>query len=216
MFKKILLLAILISFSLPAIAQLQNPNQNNRANNPDYLRSLELRQRAIEALEAGEHARGLALIVEATSALQAAERFYDPTRGDALTKLICLTEVWQREAISRGLHRGTNAGLFNRIEEITAAASHAFEREWWQESVTHSGEALTLYRQLFGLGSNFDLAITYIVQRGDSLWRIAARPDVYNDARAWGRLWEANRNSRLHYTNSPHLIHPATELEIPR
>jgi nucleoid-associated protein YgaU len=32
-----------------------------------------------------------------------------------------------------------------------------------------------------------------VVKRGDTLKKIAARPDVYGDAKAWERLYEANR-----------------------
>ncbi len=34
---------------------------------------------------------------------------------------------------------------------------------------------------------------TYVVHKGESLWTIAAKPEVYGKATAWHRLFEANR-----------------------
>lgn len=36
--------------------------------------------------------------------------------------------------------------------------------------------------------------LRYVVKRGDSLQRIAARPEIYGDANQWPRLYEANRD----------------------
>jgi len=35
----------------------------------------------------------------------------------------------------------------------------------------------------------------YVVQKGDCLWNIAAKPVVYGDAFQWPELWAANRDS---------------------
>ncbi|MBI2113990.1 MAG: LysM peptidoglycan-binding domain-containing protein [candidate division NC10 bacterium] len=36
--------------------------------------------------------------------------------------------------------------------------------------------------------------LRYVVKRGDTLQRIAARPDIYGDANQWPRLYETNRD----------------------
>ena len=36
--------------------------------------------------------------------------------------------------------------------------------------------------------------LRYVVKRGDTLQRIAARPEIYRDANQWPRLYEANRD----------------------
>ncbi|MBI4735872.1 MAG: LysM peptidoglycan-binding domain-containing protein, partial [candidate division NC10 bacterium] len=36
--------------------------------------------------------------------------------------------------------------------------------------------------------------LRYVVKRGDTLQRIAARPEIYGDANQWPRVYEANRD----------------------
>ena len=50
---------------------------------------------------------------------------------------------------------------------------------------------------------------TYVVVSGDSLSKIAKRE--YGDAKAWPRIYEANRNS----IKNPDLIYPGQQLRIP-
>lgn len=53
---------------------------------------------------------------------------------------------------------------------------------------------------------------TYVVQRGDSLWSIAAKPEVYGKATRWRRLFDANRN----LLSSPDRLKAGMTLQIPR
>jgi hypothetical protein len=53
---------------------------------------------------------------------------------------------------------------------------------------------------------------TYVVQKGDSLWSIAARPDVYGKASGWRRIFEANRD----LLKSPDRVKVGMTLKIPR
>ena len=55
-------------------------------------------------------------------------------------------------------------------------------------------------------------ATTYVVKRGDSLWRISGLSGTLGRSAEWGRLYEANR-SRI---ADPDLIYPGQELRIPR
>ena len=51
--------------------------------------------------------------------------------------------------------------------------------------------------------------LTYTVQRGDSLSKIAQ--DQYGDGKKWKAIYEANRDQ----INNPDLIHPGQVLKIP-
>ncbi len=53
---------------------------------------------------------------------------------------------------------------------------------------------------------------TYTVMRGDYLWKIAAKDDIYGDAYAWMRIYTANRNQ----IKDPDLIYPDQVFSIPR
>ena len=53
---------------------------------------------------------------------------------------------------------------------------------------------------------------TYLVQKGDSLWSIAARPEVYGKATQWRRLFDANRE----LLKSPDHLKAGMTLKIPR
>jgi nucleoid-associated protein YgaU len=53
---------------------------------------------------------------------------------------------------------------------------------------------------------------TYSVMRGDYLWRIASKPDIYNDAYAWMRIYSSNTDQ----IKDPDLIYPDQIFRIPR
>ena len=53
---------------------------------------------------------------------------------------------------------------------------------------------------------------TYVLQKGDSLWSIAAKPEIYGSATRWRDLYEANRE----LLKSPDRVRPGMTLKIPR
>lgn len=53
---------------------------------------------------------------------------------------------------------------------------------------------------------------SYVVQPGDSLWTIAAKPEVYGHATHWRRIFDANRD----LLNSPDQLKAGMTLKIPR
>jgi len=53
---------------------------------------------------------------------------------------------------------------------------------------------------------------TYTVVRGDFLWRIAGKNDIYGDPYAWSRIYTSNRDQ----IKDPDLIFPAQIFAIPR
>lgn len=59
------------------------------------------------------------------------------------------------------------------------------------------------------LAMTFDI---YVVQKGDSLWSIAAKPETYGKATRWRRIFDANRDT----LRSPDRLRPGMTLKIPR
>ena len=55
------------------------------------------------------------------------------------------------------------------------------------------------------------IEITYEVERGDHLWGIAEKEDIYGDAYMWPRIYRANRDQ----IQDPDLIYPAQKLTVP-
>ena len=53
---------------------------------------------------------------------------------------------------------------------------------------------------------------TYVVQKGDSLWSIAAKPEIYGRATHWRRIFDANRD----LLKSPDRVRAGMTLKIPR
>ena len=53
---------------------------------------------------------------------------------------------------------------------------------------------------------------TYVVQKGDSLWSIAAKPGVYGKAARWREIFDANRD----LLKTPDQLRPGMTLKIPR
>lgn len=52
----------------------------------------------------------------------------------------------------------------------------------------------------------------YAVQKGDTLWAIAAKPEIYGNANHWRRIFEANRE----LLKSPDRVRVGMTLKIPR
>ena len=52
---------------------------------------------------------------------------------------------------------------------------------------------------------------TYVVKKGDTLEKIAARPDVYNNKNKWHKIYEANKD----IIKNPDRIKPGQVLKIP-
>jgi nucleoid-associated protein YgaU len=53
---------------------------------------------------------------------------------------------------------------------------------------------------------------TYVVKKGDCLWRIAGCSDVYGDPYMWPIIYDANKKK----IKNPNLIYPGQKLKIPR
>jgi nucleoid-associated protein YgaU len=55
-------------------------------------------------------------------------------------------------------------------------------------------EAAELKAQLAKPAQPLPSSVRYVVKQGDTLRKIAARPEIYGDAGQWGRIYEANRD----------------------
>ncbi len=53
---------------------------------------------------------------------------------------------------------------------------------------------------------------TYVVKKGESLWTIAAKPEIYGRATHWRRIFDANRD----ILKSPDRVRVGMKLKIPR
>lgn len=54
---------------------------------------------------------------------------------------------------------------------------------------------------------------SYVVKKGDSLWKIAARSDIYGNGDQWRKIYSANKKT---IGANPNLIYPGQKLVIPR
>ena len=52
----------------------------------------------------------------------------------------------------------------------------------------------------------------YVVKKGESLWTISAKPEIYGKATHWRRIFDANRN----ILKSPDRVRAGMKLKIPR
>jgi len=130
-------------------------------------------------------------------------------------------------------------GYFEESQRFLALAQEAFERGDYEAAATYALEA-SRYAELSGenIGTTqadespaytetaptpdadgyYPLPATFTVRRwvvyGDSLWNIAALPEIYGDPYKWPVLFEANRQI-MPEPNNPNLIEPGMILEIP-
>ena len=52
----------------------------------------------------------------------------------------------------------------------------------------------------------------HVVEPGESLWSISAKPDVYGEGARWNQLYQSNKDR----IRDPNRIYPGQEIQIPR
>ncbi len=73
-----------------------------------------------------------------------------------------------------------------------------------------SEESKTMISEPMAPSQKYD---TYVVQKGDSLWSIAAQPEIYGKATRWRRILDANHDL---LKGNPDRISMGMKLKIPR
>ena len=70
-----------------------------------------------------------------------------------------------------------------------------------------------IFRLLGDIGARIDQPVTidYSVRKGDNLWNISKKSNIYDDPYMWPRIYRANRDA----VNDPDLIYPRQNLVIP-
>jgi nucleoid-associated protein YgaU len=71
----------------------------------------------------------------------------------------------------------------------------------------------TIFNLLGEIGSRIDQPVTidYKVRKGDNLWNISKKSNIYADPYMWPRIYRANRDE----INDPDVIYPKQNLAIP-
>ncbi|MCP4727865.1 MAG: LysM peptidoglycan-binding domain-containing protein [bacterium] len=122
----------------------------------------------------------------------------------------------------RGLMNLSPGELAQRADEIEALLARADEYAGRDEAKHPDSKRLLSeirsllsrlqaahQRALDSMGPRFD---NYSVVRGDHLWKIARKPDIYNDPFQWVKIWTKNRD----LVTNPDLIYPGWNLKIYR
>lgn len=118
-----------------------------------------------------------------------------------------LTKVIRR----RGLDK-TYPEAFARGVDMTGKARSRFNSADYIGSRLDADKAVTELRKVY---ADMILVNDYTVVLGDCLWRIALKPDIYNDAYRWPKIYMANRR-KLRQPDNPDLIYPGQVFSIPR
>jgi nucleoid-associated protein YgaU len=123
-----------------------------------------------------------------------------PAAGDIKTTRKMVETTIELSGKDKGLPRTTPI----TADEL-ASANYESPAEISDESLTASSELATIPMT----GSAFD---SYVVQKGDSLWSIASKPDVYGKAGRWREIFDANRDQ----LKEPGSLQAGMTLKIPR
>jgi nucleoid-associated protein YgaU len=120
-------------------------------------------------------------------------------RGDASSFLsMSPEEIYQRKDELEALQAKYAATAGNNLALLTE-----------NETVLNMIESMLMQAEEKGKPAEPD---TYTVMRGDYLWRIAKKADIYGDAYAWMRIYTSNKD----LIKDPDLIFPNQSFRIPR
>ncbi len=115
-----------------------------------------------------------------------------------------------------GLSSLSSEELFQRREEIKAVEEKLAEMK--QSKIYLLSEmqdkVAVIEGKLMGVKNKLPKSIydDYTVERGDYLWRISKKPDIYSDPMQWMKIYTYNRD----LIKNPDLIYPSWILKIPR
>ena len=212
--KRILLAAAALSLftGLLAAQSLQD--------NPDYRKSLELRQQSEDAFQAGDYDEAKRLAEES--------QVYAAKSDDWISMM--LARYRANSALLRVRNRIEDADRVNgkanfpdayaQGKALYAQASDEFRAESYADSLATSNKALDALSVIVYVRPDVQgkLPAYYVVRllpgNTDCLWNIAGYSFVYGDPWKWRLLYDANRD-KLPQEANPNLILPDMVLTIP-
>ncbi len=117
-----------------------------------------------------------------------------------------------------GLANLNPGDLYKRKDEATALKERL--DEFKSSPAANHPDAVVLIRELENLLGRLEEAVEnavpdfdmYTVERGDFLFRISGKQDIYGDPYQWLKIWSKNRD----LIKNPDLIYPDWKLKIPR
>jgi len=81
--------------------------------------------------------------------------------------------------------------------------------EFWDRLTALNEKVASLKNTIAGSGKVYTVG-TWSRNR-DCLWNISKKPDIYNNAWLWPKIWQGNRDQ----IRDPDVIHPGQKLKIP-
>ena len=186
------------------------------ANNEHYQRSLQLTALAVETFDFGEYDAAAAFAEEAIREAQLSDAFVS-------SQLIAEADRLLAWAVSSNLPAAQPYyySVSRSYYDLSLAAYRDGAWDDSRESAVKSIEILSaLQTGSTPPGSAYVITLPsqYTVRSwavyGDCLWKIAADPGVFGDARRWPELYEANK-ARMPQPDNPDLIHIGFILNIP-
>ena len=93
-------------------------------------------------------------------------------------------------------------------------ASEEFKNESYSDSYESSLKGIEILSVIFGKPLPSRYVVQNLQRKKDCLWTIAGYDFIYNDPKAWKKIYEANKN-KLRNSKNPDLIHPGLILDIP-
>ncbi len=139
-------------------------------------------------------------ILALVGAQQAEVRAYGQRLDGILRQLQGLAALAPEEL---QLRRGELKAAVIELKGLTKSAIAALP-----EMKAKIDEAWSVVEELFGRAPD---SITYSVVRGDHLWGIASKAEIYDEPYMWPRLYRANREQ----IKDPDLIYPDQVLNVP-
>ncbi len=126
--------------------------------------------------------------------LEARLNDYAKMSDEALSKIVKELESFKAEIdANKKDRRYALTEIFNKVNDLSNRAEQLIQR----------GKNYTPPRPKHD---------TYVVMRGDYLWRISGKKDVYSDPYQWIKIYSANRDQ----IRNPDLIFPNQSFTIPR
>lgn len=121
----------------------------------------------------------------------------------------------QSEAQLMGLMSLSDSDLFDKREEVDRIGD--LLKSWKESKIALLPDAANKLRNIEQLLERLNTRMpakrirNYTVMRNDSLWRIAKKPEIYDNAYLWPRIYLENRG----LIKDPDLIYPNWVLKVP-